>query len=111
MKHCTALLAMIAWAAVAGILNAQPQPPAFEVASVKVNKSGDGVNGTCRGIDSGLKPNEGPITPVGRCVIRSARLSHLISIAFRIQSMDLIKSGPEWIQRGYDRYDVDAKAE
>jgi uncharacterized protein (TIGR03435 family) len=47
---------------------------------------------------------------VGRCVITDARLSHLIGIAFGV-SMQTLKTGPDWIQRGDVRYDVQAKAE
>ncbi|HWC99264.1 MAG TPA: TIGR03435 family protein [Candidatus Sulfopaludibacter sp.] len=83
----------------------------FEVASVKVANSGNGVRGACRGIDSvySLKATESA-PPLGRCVITDARLSHLIGIAFGV-SMQSLKTGPDWIQRGDLRFNVQAKAE
>lgn len=97
------------------------QPPSdgaalmFEVASVKVAPPGpNGVRGGCRGIDKvyGPKETSGGLAPppVGRCVITDARLSHLIGIAFDV-SMQTLKTGPDWIQRGDLRYDIQAKAE
>ena len=85
----------------------------FEVASVKPSReSGNGVNGSCHGIDSVFTPGEkGSAPPLGRCVIMDARLSHLVSIAWRIETMSMIESGPDWIQRGSERFDVQAKAE
>jgi uncharacterized protein (TIGR03435 family) len=38
-------------------------------------------------------------------------LSHVINIAWNINNMQLIKSGPDWIARGDDRFDIEAKAE
>src|SRR5579872_5685826 len=96
--------------------SSQTQPAAapltFEVASVKVAASGvNGVRGGCRGIDTvySAKQQEGA-PPLGRCVITDARLSHLIGIAYGT-SMLALKSGPDWIQRGDLRFDVQAKAE
>ena len=84
----------------------------FEVASIKVATSGvNGVNGGCRGIDSVYSLKEqSSAPPLGRCVITDARLSHLIGIAFGT-SMQQLKTGPDWIQRGDLRFDVQAKAE
>ncbi len=86
----------------------------FEVASVKVANSGrNGVSGGCRGIDSVFSAEEekrGGIPPLGRCVITDARLSHLIGIAYGV-SMQTLDTGPDWIQRGDLRFDVQAKAE
>src|SRR5262245_49643329 len=98
----------------AGLLPALSQnvpPPAasFEVASIKPNRSGNGVSGGCHGTDS--KPDldgTSPAIPLGRCWIRSARLSHLIPIAYTIQIKDL-KGGPEWVW-GADRFDLEGKA-
>ena len=96
---------------------AQPQAPrqqapmTFEVASVKRSGPG-GVRGGCHGIDSVYTPGqkeEAP--PLGRCVVETARLSHLVSIAWGIGSMNWIKSGPDWIARGDERFNVEAKAE
>jgi uncharacterized protein (TIGR03435 family) len=49
-------------------------------------------------------------TPLGRCVITDARLSHLIGLAFGVSMQDL-STGPDWIQRGDLRFDVNARAE
>jgi len=98
-------------------LRAQPQTaapgPEFEVASVKPANanSPNGVAGGCHGIDSKYGPSQTAPPPLGRCVITDARLSHLINIAWSFRSMPLIKSGPDWITRGEDRYNIEAKAE
>ena len=92
---------------------AAPQQLKFEVASVKVAKSGpNGVRGGCRGIDSVYTTAEqtrGGIPPLGRCVITDARLSHLIGIAYGV-TMQALDTGPDWIQRGDLRFDVQAEA-
>src|SRR5262249_46078210 len=72
----------------------------------------NGVAGACHGIDT-VSPF-GPrtaVVPLGRCIITSARLSHLISIAWGIAAMDMIHSGPGWIAQGDERFDIEAKAE
>src|SRR5204863_32463 len=88
-------------------------PGQFEVASVKRSQSGaNGVHGGCRGVDSVYTPGQaGAAPPLGRCVIGDARLSHLVNIAWRMQTMQLIKSGPDWIAGGDERFNVEAKAE
>jgi len=92
-----------------GALRAQ----SFEVASIKPSRPGpNGVEGGCHGIDSVLTPaQKANAAPLGRCVITDARLSHLVSIAWGMQTMQMIESGPDWIQRGAERFDVVAKAE
>jgi uncharacterized protein (TIGR03435 family) len=94
-------------------VQAQTRPAlAFEVASIKPNNSNDGVSGGCHGVDTLYTPGQvNAAPPLGRCRIRSARLSHMIGIAFKGVTMNLIQSGPEWIARGDERFDVDAKAE
>ena len=92
---------------------AQPStaaPLTFEVASVRVATSG-GFRGGCHGIDSKTRTgsDEAP-PPLGRCVITGARLSHLIGVAFGVSLQDL-STGPDWIQRGDLRFDVNARAE
>jgi uncharacterized protein (TIGR03435 family) len=84
----------------------------FEVASVKVAQSGsNGVQGGCRGADSVYTPaQQAAAPPLGRCRITDARLSHLIGIAWDVEMLNL-KTGPDWIQRGDLRFNVDAKAE
>ncbi len=96
---------------VAGLSPAQQPALSFEVASVKVSTLGGGVEGGCHGIDTVYKGSqrEAP-PPLGRCVITCARLSHLIGIAYGVTMQDL-KTGPDWIQRGDLRFDVQAKAE
>jgi uncharacterized protein (TIGR03435 family) len=86
--------------------NAQP---AFEVASIKLSHQG-GVEGGCHGIDSVFTPGQNP-PPLGRCEITGGRLAHLVAIAWGVDTMQMIHSGPDWIQRGVERFDVMAKAE
>jgi uncharacterized protein (TIGR03435 family) len=79
---------------------------AFEVASIKPsNNPTGGVQGGCHGIDSKSTP-----VPLGRCVITDARLSHMIGIAWGISMVNL-KTRPDWIQRGDERFNLEAKAE
>ena len=83
-------------------------PLAFEVASIRPATSGiNGVRGGCRGIDSAYAADA---PPLGRCVITDARLSHLVGIAWDI-TMPMLKTGPDWIQRGDERFNIVAKAE
>lgn len=84
----------------------------FEVASVKEAASGsNGVRGGCHGTNSVYSPGQQVTAPpLGRCVITDARLSHLIGIAYSVTMQDLT-TGPEWIQRGDLRFNVEAKAE
>lgn len=44
-------------------------------------------------------------------MITDGRLSHLISIAWDPQQIELAKGGPDWAMTGYDRYTIEAKAE
>ncbi len=81
----------------------------FEVASVKPNKNGGSVRGGCHGIDSKYGPDLAEI-PLGRCVITAGRLSHMIGIAWGVD-MGMLKGGPEWTRLGFDRFNVEAKAE
>ena len=101
--------------ALAGVVTcwflAAQTPVAFEVASVKVNKSGNGVTGGCHGVDSKYNAAElASAPPLGRCVITAGRLSHMIGIAWELPMSD-IKGGPDWLMRGFDRFDVQAEAE
>jgi len=105
------------FAAAAPPMDAQARPPitpiAFDVASLKPSNSGvNGFKGGCHGVDSVYTPDQKASAPSpGRCVITDARLSHLISIAWDLSSMALIQSGPDWIARGDERFDIVAKAE
>jgi uncharacterized protein (TIGR03435 family) len=84
----------------------------FEVATIKPTKlQGAGVKSACHGIDSKFAPRDLAATvPLGRCVISSGRLSHMIGVAYNIE-MDMLKGGPDWVAGGDDRYDLEAKAE
>ncbi|HKE21318.1 MAG TPA: TIGR03435 family protein [Bryobacteraceae bacterium] len=84
----------------------------FEVASIKPAISGlNGVRGGCHGIDSVYTPGgQAQAPPLGRCVISDGRLSHMVGIAWDI-TMNMLKTGPDWIQRGDDRFNLQAKAE
>jgi uncharacterized protein (TIGR03435 family) len=87
-------------------------PLSFEVASIKPDASGAGFSGSCHGIDS--KFTAAQLTsppPLGRCVIRSARLGHLIFIAYGLASLELLKSDSNWIDRGSERFDIEAEAD
>ena len=87
-------------------------PLEFEVASVKVSKTGNGVRGGCHGIDSKYSPGEmAAPPPLGRCVITDGRLSHFIFIAYHLRSIQLIKGGPDWVATGFDRFNIEARAE
>ncbi len=87
-------------------------PLKFEVASVKETKVAvEGYRGGCHGINSVYTPSQQAAAPsLGTCVIAGARLSHLISTAYGVPLLNL-KTGPDWIQRGDLRFDVQAKAE
>jgi uncharacterized protein (TIGR03435 family) len=92
-----------------------PQPDgalSFEVASIRPAPFGPGaVRGGCHGIDSVFGPaEEAHAAPLGRCVITDGRLSHMVGIAWDI-SMPMLKTGPDWIQRGDERFNLQAKAE
>jgi uncharacterized protein (TIGR03435 family) len=84
----------------------------FEVASIKPTRlQAAGVQSACHGIDSKFAPKDLAATvPLGRCVISSGRLSHMIGVAYDI-TMDMLKGGPDWVAGGDDRYDLEAKAE
>lgn len=90
---------------------ARAQAPEFEVATVKLNKAGGGVNGACHGIDSTYTPGQGTPPPLGRCVITAGRLSHLIGIAWKLPRVQLIKNAPDWAMTGVERYNIEGKAE
>jgi uncharacterized protein (TIGR03435 family) len=77
---------------IAGVLAAQaPDSPAFEVASIKLNKSGP--------------PRSGKPDSPGRFTATFATLSGLIQNAYRVHEAQVI-GGPSWMRS--DRYDVAA---
>jgi uncharacterized protein (TIGR03435 family) len=90
---------------------ARAQPLSFEVASVKPALGYDGVRGGCHGIASKYAPNQLYVPPLGRCVITNGRLAHFIMVAWGMSTTDKIKTGPDWISRGSDRYTIEAQAE
>ncbi len=90
-----------------------PSPPlTFEVASIKPAKDGfNGVSGGCHGIDTVYTPaQQSQAPPLGRCVITDGRLSHMVGIAWNVE-MNMLKTGPDWIQRGDERFNLEAKAD
>src|ERR1700676_1371239 len=98
------ILAIVTLLTVSGLhplwLRAQSAAPvigdqAFEVASVKPNKSGDGR------IFFQMQPG-------GRFTATNVPLRELIRVAYGIQNFQLV-GGPDWI--GSDRFDIVAKAE
>jgi uncharacterized protein (TIGR03435 family) len=81
---------------IASLLSAQsPGSPAFEVASVKPNKSGD-PNGSTN------------FQPGGRYTARNMAVRALIREAYRLQGFQIV-GGPDWVAS--DRFDIQAKAE
>src|SRR5215471_19561550 len=84
----------------------------FEVASIKPTRlQGEGVKSACHGIDSKFAPKDlAANVPLGRCVISSGRLSHMIGVAYNV-TMDILQAGPGWVIDGQDRFDLEAKAE
>ncbi len=103
------------WAVIFAVLYAAPlksQSPEFEAATIKPTKLVNaGVKNACHGIDSKFAPTDLAATvPLGRCVISSGRLSHMIGVAYNIP-MDILQGGPGWVKNGEDRFDLEAKAE
>jgi uncharacterized protein (TIGR03435 family) len=83
----------------------------FEAASVRPSTSGsNGVSGGCRGSDT-KSGGENRDIPLGRCVISAGRLSHLIGIAWQLNSMAMLRNAPDWVIGGDERFDIQAKAE
>lgn len=116
---CFALL-FIAVPAIPQVSTQKDADPEFEVASVKLDRSDNGVRGGCHGIDSRYTPSQTDMLgrfipdaaaapPLGRCVITSARIGHLVSIAWGLP-MRLIQGEPEWLD-GSDRFVIEAKTE
>lgn len=92
---CAAALVGVLLAPAAGQTSQAPPPPAFEVASVKPNKSGEPF------IRFGMQPG-------GRFNAINVPLRELIRFAYNVQPFQ-IEGGPGWINS--DRFDVTAKAE
>jgi uncharacterized protein (TIGR03435 family) len=77
------------------LVNAQAPAPAFDVASVKPNKSGD------MGARIMFQPG-------GRFEANNASLKTLLEIAYDVRDFQ-VSGGPAWMSS--DRYDIQAKAE
>lgn len=72
----------------------------------------NGLRGSCHGIDSTYAPgSELAPPPLGRCVFTDARLGHMVNIAFGVRNMQWIRSGPDWVTAGDERFNVEGKAE
>ena len=71
-----------------------PQPPAFEVASIKLNTSGDPRSGTQN-------------SPGGRVTITNQPLRSMIPTAYGSNDLEVI-GGPDWMAG--DRWDILATA-
>src|SRR4029077_10072718 len=97
MRH---LLVAIVAATAAAAAQTPPPAPAFEVASIKPNKSGDGR------FSIGLQPG-------GRFMATGVPVRQLIAFAYGIPGQQLpafrIIGGPGWMNS--DRFDIVAKAE
>ena len=89
----TLLACSIAAVAASGALAAQD--PAFEVASIKPNKSGSGMIGI-------------RFPGVGQFNVINMPLREMIRFAYQVQ-LQQIEGGPDWINS--DRFDIIAKAE
>jgi bla regulator protein blaR1 len=98
-------LAALAAPVFLGMMNASParaqeasgKPPAFEVASVKLNQSGERRMGS-------------RIEPGGRYMAQNVPLYWLIADAYRVPfQSSRLSGGPEWIRS--ERYDIEAKPE
>ena len=82
---------------IAAILHAQSpeqQPPAFDVATIKLNTSGDARSGT-----HGL--------PGGRVTVTNLRMRDVIRVAYGSNDLEVI-GGPSWLDT--DRWDIIAAA-
>ena len=110
MKKAFAILMLMSMSFIPTHLRSQaPVRMEFEAATIKPNTTANGYSGGCHGTGSTLAPNDpNTLIPLGRCVIRAARLSHLMGIAFGV-SMPRLSGHPSW--DGPSRFDVEAKAE
>lgn len=93
-----ALIGMALWTALAGQPQSQPttaSAPRFEVASIKLNKSGD------------LYQNPGLPTQGKRFAMTNMPLQFLVTLAFGLKDSEL-SGAPSWLHT--ERYDVEAEA-
>jgi uncharacterized protein (TIGR03435 family) len=90
------LIALLTTTVVAGPVSAQTDSrPAFAVATIKKNTTGDGARGM-------------RLQPGGRLVVLNQPLRQLITFAYGLQPQQLA-GGPSWIDT--DRFDITAQAE
>src|SRR5215831_17012942 len=109
LKPIAAMFAVLLVGPVSTLATAQNAQTAFEVAVIKPNHGNQGVHGGCRAFDSKLAANDDRSSvPVGRCVVTSGALRHMMAVAFDIP-LYRISGFPEW--DGSSRFDVEAKAE
>ena len=60
-----------------------------EVATIKPAAGTGGVRAACHGIDSKFPPEDpGARVPLGRCVITSGRLAHIVSFAYSVDPVE-----------------------
>ena len=90
----TARAGLVFFSALPGFCQETPTPPAFEVAEVKVNKSG--------GFDS-----SGDFDKGGRVTVRNLPLKYLIALGYHVRIQDL-QGAPGWTES--ERLDIVAKA-
>jgi uncharacterized protein (TIGR03435 family) len=50
------------------------------------------------------------VPPLGQCVITNGRLSHFIAAAWGMATTGNMRSGPDWVAHGNDRYTIEAQA-
>src|SRR5262249_54986842 len=71
----------------------------------------EGVKQACHGIDSKFGPNDARQgVPLGRCVVTSGRLDHMITFAWSL-SPDMVRGTPASLSTNDARFDVEAKAD
>jgi uncharacterized protein (TIGR03435 family) len=109
LKPMAAMFAVLLVGPVSTLATAQNAQTAFEVAVIKPNHGNQGVRGGCRAFDSKLAANDDRSSvPVGRCVVTSGALRHMMALAFDMP-LNRISGFPEW--DGSNRFDVEARAE
>jgi uncharacterized protein (TIGR03435 family) len=91
MQRSFAAAAVVVLTAI--VVGAQAPAPAFEAASIKVNKSGEAGGGF------GGRP--------GRIVVTNYTLRDIIRNAYGVQRYQIV-GGPDWLAQ--DRFDINAKA-
>jgi uncharacterized protein (TIGR03435 family) len=75
----------VAVAMAAGMLHAQTAAPTFDVATIRINTSGD--------LSRSLRP-----APGGRFDATNVPLRNLIRVAYEVRTLGEIEGGPDWIE-------------